>query len=184
MRLAVARYQPDSIPAAHLSAPVRCDFVQLTPERTVSVSRTGVRHVRVVLSGPIGVREPPEGTEATTAGPPPGLDDYDRWVRVHRKVIARLQRADPSIPTDLGWETVAAAELEVRGFGRNLFEAAWVGELRLPVNLPIRTPGSNQDWRVAIEEWERLPVDPADLADPSSPRVWEQRLIYADEISL
>lgn len=184
VRLAVARYQPDSIHGAHLSAPVRCDYVQLTPERTASVSRTGVRHVRVVLSGPIGVREPPAGSEASIAAPPPGPDDYDRWVRMHRKVIARLQHVDPSIPTDLGWETVNAVELKVRGFGRNVFEAAWVGELRLPVNLPIRTPGSNEDWRVTIEEWERLPGDPVDLADPSSPPVWEQRLIYADEIEL
>jgi hypothetical protein len=40
---------------------------------------------------------------------------------------------------------------------------------------------------VTIEEWERLPGDPADLgaiglAPP--PPVWEQRLVYADEIGL
>jgi hypothetical protein len=184
VRLAVARYQPDSIPGAHLSAPVRCDFVQLTPERTASVSRTDVRHVRVVVSGPIGVREPPPGIRPTTVAPPPGIEDYDRWVRMHRTVVARLQRVDPSIPTDLGWRTVAVNELTVRGFGRNVFEAAWVGELEAPEDLPLRTPGANPDWRVTIEEWERLPGDPEDLADPSSPAVWEQRLIYADEIAL
>ena len=54
LRLAVCRYQPNSINGCHLSAPVRCDFVQLPPERTASVSRTDDRHVRVVVAGPVG----------------------------------------------------------------------------------------------------------------------------------
>jgi hypothetical protein len=184
VRLAVARYQPDSIPGCHLSEPVRCDFVQLTPERTTSVSRTDVRHVRVVVSGPIGVREPPPGTGTSLVELQSTIEDYAAWVRMHRVVVARLQRRDPAIPTDLGWQTVATEELTVRGFGRNLFEAAWVGELGAPEDLPLRTPGENADWRVTVEEWERLKGDPEDLADPSSPPIWEQRLIYADEIAL
>ena len=184
VRLAVARYQPDSIPGCHLSAPVQCDFVQLTPERTTSVSRTDVRHVRVVVSGPIGVREPPPGSGPSLVELAPSIDDYNAWIRMHRVVVARLQRRDPQIPTDLGWETVATEELTVRGFGRNIFEAAWVAELEAPEDLPLRTPGANADWRVTVEEWERLKGDPADLADPDSPPLWEQRLIYADEIAL
>ncbi len=183
VRLAVARYQPDSIPGCHLSAPVRCDFVQLTPERTTSVSRTDVRHVRVVVSGPIGIREPP-GRGTTTVAPPPDIADYAAWVRMHRVVVARLQRRDPAIPTDLGWETITTEELTIRGFGRNIFEAAWVGELASPEDLPLKTPGENPEWRVTVEEWERLQGDPEDLADPHSPPIWEQRLIYADEILL
>jgi hypothetical protein len=184
VRLAVARYQRSSIEGCHLSAPVRCDFVQLPPERTTSVSRTDVRHVRVVVSGPIGVRERPAGAGTSIVGHAPGIDDYAAWIRMHRVVVARLQRVDPTIRTDLGWETVATTELAVEGFGRNLFEAAWVGQLETPTNVRLRTPGANRNWRVTVEEWERLPGDPADLADPSSPPVWEQRLIYADEIAL
>ena len=84
VRLAVARFQPDSIPGCHLSAPVQCDFTQLTPERTTSVSRTDVRHVRVVVSGPIGVREPPSGSGASLVELAPE----------HR----RLRRLDPDAP--------------------------------------------------------------------------------------
>jgi hypothetical protein len=184
VRLAVARYQPDSIAGAHLSKPVSCDFVQLTPDRTTSVSRTDVRHVRVVVSGPIGVRERPPGRGTSVGTMPAAIEEYAQWVRVHRKVVARLQRRDPLIPTDLGWETVTAVELTVRGFGRNIFEAAWVGELGAPQDIPLRTPGDNPDWRVTVEEWERLPGDPEDLASPDASLVWEQRLIYADEIML
>jgi hypothetical protein len=184
VRLALARYQPDSIRGCHLSAPVQCDYVQLTPERTTSVSRTDVRHVRVVVSGPIGVREPPPGRGTTTIAVPEGLDEYDAWVRMHRTMVARLQRLDPAIPTDLGWETLSTEELTVRGFGRNVFEAAWTGELEAPEDLPLRTPGENAEWRITVEEWERLPGDPEDLPDRDSAPVWEQRLIYADEIAL
>ncbi|MDQ3987426.1 MAG: hypothetical protein M3280_13130 [Actinomycetota bacterium] len=183
VRLAVARYQPNSIPGCHLSAPVRCDYVQLVPERTASVSRTDSRHVRVVVSGPVATRDRPTRIVESPASRS-GIQEWAAFVGVHRKVIARLQRVDPSIPTDLGWETISAVELSLRGHGRTTHEAAWVGELAAPEDLPLRTPGKNEDWRVTIEEWERLPGDPLALVDPASPPVWEQRLIYADEITL
>jgi len=51
VRLAVCRFQPSSVYGCHLSAPVRCDYVQLPPERTTAVNRTDERRVRVVVSG-------------------------------------------------------------------------------------------------------------------------------------
>ena len=133
VRLAVCRYQPDSIAGCHLSPPVRCDFVQLTPERTTSVSRTDDRHVRVVVSGPIGIRTFPERGRAAA-------DAFAEAVGANRQVVARLQRRDPAIPTDLGWKTVAATELVVRGRGRNEYEAAWVGELDAGTVIPLVRP--------------------------------------------
>ena len=62
-----------------------------------------------------------------------------------------------------------------------------VGTLASPVNILLRRPGTESKWRVAIEEWERLPGDPEDLAKPTPrplPPVWEQRLIYADYVGL
>jgi hypothetical protein len=189
VRLSVARYQPDSIAGCHLSPPVQCDFVQLTPERTASVSRTDVRHVRVVVSGPVGVRPrlfdpiltPPGALSPEFRYTPAELADL---VRTNRLMVARLQRRDPDIPTDLGWRTVAVVELEVKGTGKNVYEAAWVGSLTSPVNIPLRRPGDASNWRVGIEEWERLPGDPADLSKPRQPPVWERRLVYADYVAL
>jgi hypothetical protein len=178
VRLAVARYQPDSIAGCHLSAPVKCDFVQLLPERTASVSRTDVRHVRVVVSGAVGTR----GGGKDEKFPPPALT-ADESIRRNRRVVARLQRVDPNIPTDLGWDTIDTVELRVRGTGRTNAEAAWVGELASPVNIPLKKPGSGSKWRVAVEEWELLRGDRADLGE-RGPRVTERRLIYADEILL
>lgn len=186
VRLAVARYQPSSVAGHHLSAPVTCDFVQLPPERTTSVSRTDVRHVRVVLSGPVGLRSWSGGR--TTAGPAPvdATAALHASVAANRTVVARLQRRDPMLPTDLGWETVDAVEMIVRGHGTSLAEVAWVGTLTAPEDLPLRRPGSDDDWRVTVEEWERLPGDPASLAPGVAGRqpVWEQRLVHADEFAL
>jgi hypothetical protein len=192
VRLAVARYQPSSVDGCHLSAPVRCDFAQLTPERTVSVSRTDESHVRVVLSGAVGVRDPQ--VVFTRGWPAQAVD-------AHRLVVGRLQRRDPQVGGDLGWETVSTARLTIRGTGHDAAEAAWVGELdahqplllRRPLDpaapdVPVETGDPASTWRVVVEEWERLPGDvltpaeggPALLATPR----WEQRLVFADEVLL
>jgi hypothetical protein len=178
VRLSVARYQPDSINGCHLSEPVKCDFLQLMPERTASVSRTDIRHVRVVVSGPFGTR----GGSVDETFPPSRLMAPEAIGR-NRKVVARLQKLDPNIPTDLGWDTVDTVELEVHGIGRTTSEAAWVGELAAPEDIPLAKPGGLPEWRVTIEEWEQLLGDRADLGE-RGPREWERRLIYADEVGL
>ncbi len=186
VRLGLARYQPDSLPGCHLSAPTLCDFVQLPPPRTMSVSRTDARGVRVVVSGPIGIRDVPAGAQPRKDVPANPFV-LAGWVKENRTVVARLQRRDPDLPTDLGWETVDVEELIVRGHGRNDNEAAWVGELTAPDDLPLATPGDLPEWRVAVEEWERLLGDPAVLQIipiPRRPREWESRLVYADEMDL
>ncbi|MEN8040930.1 MAG: hypothetical protein ABFR95_05445 [Actinomycetota bacterium] len=178
VRLSVARYQPDSIDGCHLSKPVKCDFVQLMPERTASVSRTDVRHVRVVVSGPIGTR----GGSEEEPFPPPRTSAPES-IRRNRRVVARLQKLDPNVPTDLGWDTIDTVELDVRGIGKTDAEAAWVGELAASEDIPLAKPGSQSEWRVTIEEWEQLLGDRADLGKRGE-REWERRLVYADEIIL
>jgi len=181
VRLSIARYQPESLTGCELSQPVKCDFQQLLPERTASVSRTDVRHARVVVSGPIGT-----GRGAPDKAFPPAAVTRHATVRHNRIMVARLQRADVNIPTDLGWDTVDTVELIVRGTGRTAAEAAWVGELTAPEDIPLARPGSNPDWRVSIEEWELLPGDP----DPNGPPTIvplptvRRRLVYAEALNL
>ena len=111
---------------------------------------------------------------------------FAQAVSANRQVVARLQRRDPAIPTDLGWKTVAATELVIRGRGANGYEAAWVGELDAGTTVPLARPGGNPNWRVTVEEWERLPGDPppgGHLEVAVGP-IWERRLVYADEVHL
>lgn len=197
VRLAVARYQPSSVDGCHLSAPVRCDHLQLPPERTVSVSRTDESHVRVVVSGTVGVRTLP-----TTIGPVPPIAALVQQVAATRTVVARLQRRDPLLPTDLGWETVTTQLLTIRGTGSSIAEAAWVGKLDAGEDVDLRRPldpdtaaddGEEEDvvpgdWRVVVEEWERLPGDvlaPREAGPLARNRpTLEQRLVFADEVLL
>jgi hypothetical protein len=180
LRLAVCRYQPESISECHLSRPVQCDFVQLPPERTAAVSRTDDSHVRVLVSGPIGWRMSLAGVGET-------LGDSDP--REHnRRIVARLQRRDPKIGSDLGWETIAVQKLRLRGLSPDGFNATWVAELDALQRIKLAKPGtSTSDWRVSIEEWELIEAD--DLAvtiaghDHPLPHS-ERRLIYADNIAL
>lgn len=176
VRLAIARYQPDSIPGAHLSMPVRCDFVQLPPERTVSVNRTDSSRVRVVVTGPVGTRPHVAGNTSTL-------------MRQNRLIVALLQSPDPEVPGDLGWKTEATVELSARGVGDVAGEVTWVGELGAGVLLDLVRPGVGEahGWRVRIEEWERFPGDPPALADRPTlgdGPIWEQRLVFADEFLL
>ena len=130
----------EPIAGCHLSAPVRCDFVQVTPERTATVGRTDGRHVRVVVSGPVGARK--HQSIGLGVGRWETLPGFAQRICAHRTVVARLQRRDPAIPTDLGWQTVHAAADP--GHGRTAHEAAWVGVLeprpRSPSCAPAPTP--------------------------------------------
>ena len=181
LRLAVCRYQPESVLDCHLSAPVRCDFVQVPPERLTSVSRTDDRHVRVVVSGTVGVRaQAGQGLGGAVA--------LASAVDQNRYLVARLQRRDPLIDTDLGWETVVAMRLTPRGSGHSSDEAAWMAELDAGEEIPLIRPGRGPSgWRLTVEEWEMLEGDPThvDVAfvGIDIPRQ-EHRLIFADEIDL
>ena len=183
VRLAVARYQPDSVGGAHLSTPVRLDQVQLAPERTASVARTDDTHARVVVSGLAGHRES-------------GARNYAVAVAQHRMLVARLQRYDPAVGGDLAWSSVDTVRLEARGYASRAEDLVWVGELGAGEVMDVRTPvggvssagaPEGSTWRVRVEEWESFPGDPpprAEVAEFGDDPVWEKRLVYADDVYL
>ena len=164
VRLAVARYQPASVSRTHLSPVVVCDFAQLTPERTATLTRPDADHVRVIVTGAVGTRD---GSLA-----PEGDGQFDR------AVVARLERRNVAIDSDLAWVTEAVKVLPVRG--RDGALVSWAGTLELTDPIPPSRPGSDVDWRVTVEEWEFLPSD--------GPRFRGNgragRLVYADQLPL
>jgi len=54
VRLALARFQPKSVPNAHLSRVVLADFAQLAPDRTASIvfDKKNLKEIEVAVSGP------------------------------------------------------------------------------------------------------------------------------------
>lgn len=170
VRLAVARYQPSSLPGLHLGPVSVCDFAQLAPERAATLTRPDDAHARVILTGAVGIPGQVPGGEAVRT--------FLQRADASRTVRARLERRDASVGTDLGWVTVAQETLPIMGVDGPT--VTWSGQLELPAPVPPRTPGEDSDWRVTVEEWERLP------ADPLTPRVpsFEQRIVYADHFPL
>ncbi|UUT35133.1 hypothetical protein [Microbacterium elymi] len=179
LRLAVARYQPESLAGLELSAPVRCDYVQMPPERALVVSRTDERCARVVVTGPV-----PRRTWTFDAA------DARALLGVERVVVARLQRKDPELAGDLGWITVDVSELPVQAMDAATRTVSWGDELRADQDVVLRTPASGASgWRVVVEEWERFEGDPLPpvmrtRVARGRPPTWEQRMVFADEVYL
>jgi hypothetical protein len=171
VQLAVARYQPSSLAGFHVGPVTMCDFVQLPPERTATLSRTDETHARVVITGPVGH---PRGLLSSSLFDLPFLAQ----VAASRLMRARLERHDDEVGTNLGWVTVAHQDLPILGADGTV--VSWAGEIELPVSLPPRTPGSSVEWRVTVEEWEFLPADTGGGGTGGL----EPRIMYADHLPL
>jgi hypothetical protein len=170
VRLALARYQPESLPGLELSRLVRAEFLQLAPDRSVVVSRTAPGTVSVALSGVTGDNEdgepqvPEVGSPQDIASPPAPSDGFDLAApdlapdpskAQHHMVRARLELKLGS--TDLDWRPLdQGVELPAYHKGSAPGTVVWRGNLPLP-QAAQQSPGS---WRIAVLEYEVLPTDP------------------------
>lgn len=204
VRLALARYQPHSIADAHLSRVVRTDFVQLFPDRSVSVQpeagdpdtflvtvegRTydsNVWRPRSFLTFQFGF-----GFVDVTKPDPPKLVR----VSVHERI--------PGTTDDAGWRPAAGTAVNfLKGVTIDLMPAPpdtllWQGRVTLPRG---RAPGQ---FRIVIQEFEHFltaerdrfevihnPDDtdlPPGVGTPSHEETFYPgagRLVFADTIEL
>jgi hypothetical protein len=139
VRLALTRFQPNSIRGVESSAVVFADFAQLAPRRAVSVVRREELLVDVTVSG-ITHRS---GTDPTGPG---GLGT---------RVRVSVQEQIPGSIDDVGWiHNEDAIVSEQSG-------ELWTGT----VQLPDRPPGS---LRLLIEELEDHALFQQELGDPES----------------
>ena len=192
VRLAVARYQPFSLPGMQLSGIVRADFVPLPPERTLTVSRPDDRSVRVTVTGPIGLRATilAQNAASTGAVPPPledrsaeyslGKNDFTNVVGQDRRMFAVLETRPAGIASDLVWKEVQRRELSVGGASA-AGEWAWTGVIDLAAATELDTPGEPGTLRILVEEHEGIEADPID-ADADRPLTREWRIVYADAV--
>jgi hypothetical protein len=124
VRLALARYQPNSITNAHLSRVVLADFAQLAPNRTASIVFKDPTHLTISVSGPIGSRK------------------LDR-----NEIEVSVEERNPQIEGDLGW--VPTKEKPIRQSTHQQGAGViWIGEITLP-----KRRGS-QRFRLVIKEYE------------------------------
>ncbi|GEL96017.1 hypothetical protein [Cellulomonas composti] len=201
VRLAVARFQPDSIAGCALSPVGLTSWAQPLPTRTTTVNRPNPRAVRVTVTGAVGflrTRGRGDGRLATVGGQPGATRSSDEidadapvgqaqvlddLLRLTRVMTASLQTLDAGA-SDLQWRTVATRRLAAVGFGTEFdFRVTWTGELPA-VGVPVGTPGASQRWRVLVEEVELMDADDPDQPNLQGATTTTPRTVYLDTIAL
>jgi hypothetical protein len=174
IRLALARYQHDSVSGTHLSRVVLSEFAQLAPDRGASVTYDPTDN---------------EGTnlEVSVSGKYPKFDCvfgkyYIKCGGNFIEVTARIEVADQTIPEErrdpcLSWFPVKG-EFSLEPHIEESSSITW----RSPVKLP--GPRTSKPYRLVIEEFELIPQDqiPRHGGKPFIPI--GRRLIYADIFEL
>jgi hypothetical protein len=156
IRLALVRYQPDSLADLHLSSVVLLDFLPLLPDREVRVERTSATMYTVTVTGP--------GYLSTGVGAAP------------TRVVVTAEEQNPDLPGIIGWSTTqAGVVLQAAPPGQPGSPMVWSGQ----VELPARADADLTQWRLLVEEFERL----TSAATDDAPTVSE-RLSFLDTIPL
>ena len=157
VRLALARYQPNSVRDAELSRIVLADFMQLAPDRSASIviDDQDTRLLRLSVSGPA----PQRTTNVLTAGVEQqiggGGDDQVGWVPL------------PNAQT-----TLTPRSAIVRST-----KGIWTGTLQLP---PLATPPP--PLRLVLREYEVYENERLSPTTRTIPTT--RRLVYADVVDI
>ena len=168
IRLALARFQPDSVPGAHLSKVVVTNLAQILPERNLAVTFNpqNLTEIGFTLSGLSYLRG--------YAGNGPGV------------VEVSLETKKVNLPEELGWEPVQGTMVTLSPQSSGARESSsyvWKGTLKLPRGIKI------QDYRLVVREYEIFETDEPDKAAKTVAAVAVmykkyKRLIYAENIKL
>jgi hypothetical protein len=159
VRLGVVRYQPDSMAGLEVSPPVVIDPVQMLPDRTVTVTGSGLsRHVTVT------------GISYTQFDTGPGRNPT---------VYCAVQQVNAGIPDpDLRWEMAPAQPSG--GRGKKLTRTApasatadttWAGDVTIP--------GSGGPFRLLVREFE---LHQEGGADP--PFTTKERIVFLETVEI
>ena len=165
IRLALARFQPDSVPGAHLSKVVVANFAQILPERNlvVTFNPANLSEINFTLSGVSFIQG--------YAGSGPGV------------VEVSLEKKNINLPEELGWEPVPEATVLLtpqRSSAAEVSTFIWKGTLKIPRGIEIK------DYRLVVREFEIFDTDEIDKsarAVAAVPKKYK-RLVYAETIKL
>jgi hypothetical protein len=161
VRLALARYQPNSIPDAERSTIVLADMVQLAPDRTVSlISNAAERDQLTVTVAGVTYRD-------ITTPNVPTRPPITALVEVSLE-----QRTVPGTQDDLGWTPADPALQPQPALDPLVAPLLWNGRVTLP------TPRTPNQFRLVVKEFEQLPTG------ITTPLTLIKRLVFADTVEL
>ncbi len=202
IRLALARYNPVSIPGAHLSSVVMAEFVQLTPDRLAVVTQAGNKvHVAVYGTGtsaPAGPGPRSGLFDLSIETLAPGADHDLGWLATNAKSapgLAEPRVAQPLLPTTAATGTLqslgrtvlaqAADELIRRGDYTSLLKRSDLLDVVAPAFLwqgEIDVPGVPDGTRVRLVITESEVFQTAD--DNESMSITGSRVVYLETFEL
>ena len=171
VRLALARFQPDSLPGVELSPVVRAEFAQLAPDRRASVATVPTATGAEINVGVRGLTYEASGATSAAGRSP---DSFGKRSG-HAEIEVLLQKRNPALGPDphLGWQTLSTTLLT-----QNMADpGAWQGTVDL--NEPL-VPDT---FRVLLLEYEWFRSDFQD-EDARENITAARRIVYADAILL
>lgn len=170
IRLALARYHPNSLFTAHLSPVVLADFAQLSPDRFASVSPVpgNAKARRITVSGYAHAGSPLEAEPESHLTFP----SSDNLIEI------AVEKMQPDVNTDLGWQEIDAAITEEKPYLRPDLPILWQGVVELP-----EIPAGDDQYRIVIREYEQFAVDILKTAAGHSFEIGK-RLAYVEAIEI
>ncbi len=174
LRLALVRYQPESIGNLHMSRVVCTDFVQLSANRTSSVVDRGGGGFTVSLSGPTAPNLPAIPSGATG------------WASGHF-VTAEFQEATTATPDPMDWTTMGDPTMLPP---QSVIDGNVTYQASFSFPLAASTPGSKH--RILFREYEIYAADAEDgvreatgvvqIGQPSTS--YAKRIVYVDAVDI
>lgn len=179
VRLALARYHPIALPDAHLSQIVLADFLQLAPDRSLSIVKTSQagNTWAATLTGP-GYSKSSASVEPGIYGLGPQLDEFGPALDFDRSAVqVVVERLDEKLGKDFGWKPAPGAQVNSFAVGPPVL---WQGTITLP-----STPSETYRYRLVIKEKERYAADPEKVPVSSTDLLQiGDRITYADIVPL
>jgi hypothetical protein len=154
VRLALARYQPHSIPGVELSHVILADFAQLSPDRSavVSVDPANPSHARVFIGGLA-----PQGPYRSS-------------------IVVTVQSRKGDIESDLAWEEAPPGVVSVLPdipAPDQPDSILWSG------TVGFTTPPPPGRFRIVVTEHEVWPIDPTPVEITLEVQSLGSRIVYA-----
>ena len=163
MRLALARFQPQSIQNAHLSRIVLSDFIQPVPDRVAAVTFSGAE-TKIMVSGVYGLNKvgPQPAFNRLAVAPTP-----QSRVNTSRRMVVTIEKR-PQLAAG-GWEPVSEemTDVTMQPLQEMQNRMIWMKAFEIPQEaIPTR-------YRAVVREYEFV-------TQPS--RDNPERIVYADAI--
>ncbi|MGO9558159.1 MAG: hypothetical protein ACLPYW_03615 [Acidimicrobiales bacterium] len=155
VRLALARYQPNSITGAHISGVVLADCSQTLPTRSTVVDLSASDSVSVTVTG--------YWYTETSGAPNPGPSSEEGFI------YAQIERQTAGLTDELSWQAISPSDMVALAATTDSATGltTWTGS--------IKRPTATGTYRVVIWEQQSWPT----LAGSTEPRI-----VFFDAISI